>query len=171
MTAVGERAPAFTLPDTSGEPHALDGSPVTVVVFTCNHCPYALAWHERINAVAREYEGRGVRTLQISSNDATRYPRDSVDAMRDRVAAGELRAPIAAELKGFDASRHFDAKRLALLDPVAQYALVATLKNPQFRANGFAFGGLVQILRGQLSLGWRNISVARALDSARGVPS
>ena len=34
MTAVGERAPAFTLPDTSGEPHALDGSPVTVVVFT-----------------------------------------------------------------------------------------------------------------------------------------
>jgi nodulation protein E len=42
-----------------------------------------------------------------------------------RVPAADLRVGIAAELKGFDASRHFDAKRLMLLDPVTQYALVA----------------------------------------------
>jgi hypothetical protein len=62
-----------------------DASPATVVVFTCNHCPYALAWHERIAAVARDYQD--VKVLAINSNDAERYPRDSYDAMRERVAS------------------------------------------------------------------------------------
>ena len=53
MTAVGDRAPAFTLPDTEGTMHEPGGAPATVVVFTCNHCPYALAWHDRIVGVAR----------------------------------------------------------------------------------------------------------------------
>ena len=57
-----------------------------MIVFTCNHCPYALAWHDRILDAARDYAGRGVRFLQINSNDAERYPRDSYEAMRARVA-------------------------------------------------------------------------------------
>ena len=92
---LGAVAPDFTLPDTHGNPTPLngDGAKATLVVFTCNHCPYALAWHERVNEVAREYESRGVRTLQISSNDAERYPRDSLEAMRERVDAGEFASP------------------------------------------------------------------------------
>ena len=88
--ALGAAAPAFTLPDTGGSPTPLqDGeSAATVVVFTCNHCPYALAWHERLQTVAREYEERGVRMLQINANDAGRYPRDSPAAMAARVSAG-----------------------------------------------------------------------------------
>jgi len=43
--------------------------------------------------VARDYRGRGVRTLQISSNDARRYPRDSPAAMAARVDAGEFAGP------------------------------------------------------------------------------
>ena len=39
-------APDFSLPDTEGEEHGPDG--VTVITFTCNHCPYALAWHDRL---------------------------------------------------------------------------------------------------------------------------
>ena len=68
---------AFTLPDTDGTPTPLhvDGAPAAVVVFTCNHCPYALAWHERIQAVARDYADRGVRVLQISANDAVQATR------------------------------------------------------------------------------------------------
>ena len=58
-----------------------------MVVFTCNHCPYALAWHERIAQVARDYSGRGVHFLAINSNDAERYPHDSLEAMKRRVAA------------------------------------------------------------------------------------
>jgi peroxiredoxin len=93
--AIGALAPTFTLPDTSGAPTPLpDGdSAATVVVFTCNHCPYALAWHERLQALARDYRERGVRTLQINANDAERYPHDSLAAMTARVGAGEFAGP------------------------------------------------------------------------------
>ena len=89
-TAVGAAAPAFDLPDTDGARHALGGdgeaaAPATVVVFTCNHCPYALAWHDRLLGVARDYTDRGVRMLLINSNDAERYPRDSYEAMQQRM--------------------------------------------------------------------------------------
>jgi peroxiredoxin len=90
----GDAVPDFTLPDTDGAPVPLRaGAGATVVVFTCNHCPYALAWHGRIEAVARDYAGRGVRTLQICSNDAERYPRDAPAAMHARVLAGEFSGP------------------------------------------------------------------------------
>ena len=93
--AIGAFAPDFTLPDTDGTPTPLHdaGAAATVVVFTCNHCPYALAWHDRLQAVAREYAARGVRTLQINANDAERYPGDSLAAMSARVSAGEFAGP------------------------------------------------------------------------------
>ena len=87
--SIGQVAPDFSLLDTQGRKWSVasyDGAPATVVVFTCNHCPYALAWHDRIVDVAREYAARGVRVLAVNSNDADRYPRDSLDAMKDRVA-------------------------------------------------------------------------------------
>jgi peroxiredoxin len=90
MTTIGDRAPTFALPDTAGTVHEPGGAPATVVVFTCNHCPYALAWHERIVAVARDYADRGVRVLAINPNDAERYPADSLQTMRARVQDGEF---------------------------------------------------------------------------------
>jgi peroxiredoxin len=68
---VGDEAPTFTLPATDGREYGPDG--VTVVAFTCNHCPYALAWHERLTFLA------------VNPNDAERYPRDSFEAMKERV--------------------------------------------------------------------------------------
>jgi peroxiredoxin len=86
--AIGDMAPSFALPGTDGQTHSPGGgAPATVVVFTCNHCPYALAWHERIADAARDYAGRGVRFLAINPNDAERYPRDSFEAMKQRVAS------------------------------------------------------------------------------------
>jgi len=85
MIDIGSVTPGFDLPDTSGERWGPVGGAATVIVFTCNHCPYALAWHDRLLAVARDYADRGVRVLLICSNDAERYPHDSFDAMRDRV--------------------------------------------------------------------------------------
>jgi len=86
--AIGEQAPEFSLPDTDGATWSTTGgeSPATVVVFTCNHCPYALAWQDRINAAARDYADEGVRFVAINANDAERYPRDSYEAMRQRIA-------------------------------------------------------------------------------------
>lgn len=84
---IGAPAPEFELSDTRGETHALHeaGGAATVVVWTCNHCPYAIAWHGRIADVARDYSERGVRVLAVNSNDAERYPADSPEAMRKRV--------------------------------------------------------------------------------------
>lgn len=82
---IGDAAPAFELPATDGTTHSPGAIP-TVVVFTCNHCPYALAWHERLLAVARDYGGRAA-VLMVNPNDAVRYPRDSLEAMTERVAA------------------------------------------------------------------------------------
>jgi peroxiredoxin len=93
--AIGDQAVDFELPDTDGATWTLDGDqvPATVVVFTCNHCPYALAWHDRIAQVARDYADRGVRFAAINSNDAERYPRDSVEAMQNRVAGEDWPMP------------------------------------------------------------------------------
>ena len=77
----------FTLPDTEGAEHSPGDAPATVVVFTCNHCPYALAWHDRLLDVARDFGDRGVSVLLVNPNDAGRYPADSLEAMRERVDA------------------------------------------------------------------------------------
>jgi peroxiredoxin len=81
MIAIGDTAPEFELPGTDGSEQALQTP--AVVVFTCNHCPYALAWHDRLMDVARDYAD--VHFYAINPNDAERYPRDSFEAMRERV--------------------------------------------------------------------------------------
>jgi peroxiredoxin len=94
--SIGNPAPDFELPDTEGARHRLadvNGAPATVVVFTCNHCPYALAWHDRLLAAARDYAEHGVRFMAINSNDAERYPADSYEAMQKRVQEEEWPFP------------------------------------------------------------------------------
>jgi peroxiredoxin len=109
--AVGERAPDFELPDTEGTAHHLvaDEARPTVVVFTCNHCPYALAWHDRILAAARDYEPRGVRFLAVNPNDADRYPADSYEAMRKRVVEEDWPLPYLRD-ETQEAARAFGAR-------------------------------------------------------------
>ena len=60
--------------------------PATVIVQTCNHCPYVIAWNPRLRQAAEDYAPKGVRFLQINSNDASRYPADSLDHMKRFVA-------------------------------------------------------------------------------------
>jgi peroxiredoxin len=106
----GDPLPDVTLPDTDGQEHGLRGDGVTAVVFTCNHCPYALAWHDRIAEVARNYADRGVRVLAINPNDADRYPADSYEAMKERVGAdGGWPLPYLRD-ESQDVARAFDAK-------------------------------------------------------------
>src|SRR5918998_5648152 len=84
----GDPAPPFDLPGVDGRNHALDDyheQPVAVV-FSCCHCPYVVAWEDRLNAIARDYDGRA-GLLAINAND---HLGDSFDDMRRR-----------AEEKGF----------------------------------------------------------------------
>jgi peroxiredoxin len=110
MSAIGEPAPSFALPDTAGTVRGPDRAPATVVVFTCNHCPYALAWHGRLIEVAGDYAGRGVRVLAINPNDAERYPRDSLEAMRERVQRGEFEGVPYLRDESQQVARDYDAK-------------------------------------------------------------
>jgi peroxiredoxin len=82
---LGDPLPPFSLPDTEGVEHAapLDAAPpATVLVVTCMHCPYVIAWNPRLRAVAEAYGPRGVRFLGIHANDASRYPADGLEHMR-----------------------------------------------------------------------------------------
>jgi peroxiredoxin len=107
--AIETQAPDFSLPDTDGATHSPNGATATVVVFTCNHCPYALAWHERIADAARDYAGRDVRFLAINANDASRYPRDSYEAMRARVAGEDWPMPYLRD-ESQEVARSYGAK-------------------------------------------------------------
>lgn len=85
---LGDPIPAFSLPDTEGHEHAVPADPpphATVVIVTCNHCPYVIAWNPRLRDVAEDYAHRGVRFLQLNANDAERYPADSLERMRQFV--------------------------------------------------------------------------------------
>ena len=105
--SIGASAPPHELPDTEGNRHALheDGA-TTVVVFTCNHCPYALAWHDRLASVADDYD---VRFLAVNPNDAERYPSDSYEAMQKRVAEEGWSFPYLRD-EDQEAARSFGAK-------------------------------------------------------------
>jgi peroxiredoxin len=81
--ALGDPAPAFALQDIDGESHSDEdyaGRPLAVI-FSCVHCPYVVAWEDRINDVARQYEGRA-GLVAINSNAG--YLGDSLDDMAAR---------------------------------------------------------------------------------------
>jgi peroxiredoxin len=80
---LGDPAPDFSLPALDGATHGVadhDGQPV-VVVFSCCHCPYVVAWEDRLNDAARSVDG-GAGFLVINANAG--YLGDSPDDMRRR---------------------------------------------------------------------------------------
>jgi peroxiredoxin len=111
---IGDPVPAFTLTDTEGAEHvvpAADDPPAaTVLVQTCNHCPYVIAWNPRLRAVAEEYAPRGVRFLAIGSNDAERYPADSPERMAQFVRDQDWPMPYAHDASQ-DVARALGAER------------------------------------------------------------
>src|SRR4029077_4224993 len=63
VLALGSPAPEFSLPGIDGKVHRLAdyaASPVLVVVFTCNHCPIAQMYEQRIQKLETDYRDRGV---------------------------------------------------------------------------------------------------------------
>jgi thiol-disulfide isomerase/thioredoxin len=71
--AIGAKAPDFALPGVDGKVHKLadyDAAKVLVLVFTCNHCPTAQAYEDRIIKLAADYKDKGVALVAISPNDA-----------------------------------------------------------------------------------------------------
>ena len=83
---IGAMAPDFSLTNT------VDGKKVAladykdakgyIVVFTCNHCPYAQLYEERIMNLDKKYGKQGYPVIAISPNDPAQAPDDSPEAMK-----------------------------------------------------------------------------------------
>ena len=77
----------FLLPSTDGNDVSLDMASLgeyKLVIFSCNHCPYAQAWEDRIINIQKKYKSSGISTIMISSNDAEKYPEDNFTKMKER---------------------------------------------------------------------------------------
>jgi peroxiredoxin len=55
-----------------------------VVIFSCNHCPYVVAYEDRMVAIDKKYRALGFPVIAINSNDAVAYPADSFENMVKR---------------------------------------------------------------------------------------
>ena len=88
---------AFSLPAVSGgnmnPSEQFPDAKAFVIFFTCNHCPYAVAWEDRIIAIDKEYKKRGIPVIAISSNDAVKYPQDGFERMQERSEIKEFPFP------------------------------------------------------------------------------
>jgi len=89
---VDETAPDFELEGADGATYTLDSfsdKTALLVVFTCNHCPYAKAKFDVLNGIAEEYDE--VAVVGINPNDAEEYPEDSLEKMREYAEDGTVR--------------------------------------------------------------------------------
>lgn len=87
MLTLGAGAPDFDLPGVGGRRYSLGSfrdKPVLVVMFSCNHCPYVVAYEDRMVSIQRDYAARGVQLVAINSNDEKEYPEDSFPEMVKR---------------------------------------------------------------------------------------
>jgi thiol-disulfide isomerase/thioredoxin len=88
--AIGADAPRFSLLNAAdGKYVSFDPSKhkASVVVFTCNHCPYAKAFEPRIIELARQYAPKGVAFYAVNPNDDVAYPEETMDKMKARATS------------------------------------------------------------------------------------
>jgi peroxiredoxin len=84
---VGDTAADFSLKNVDGKKVSLKdfkSAKGFIVVFTCNHCPYAQAYEDRIIALDKKYKGLGYPVVAIQPNDPVKSKDDSFDKMQAR---------------------------------------------------------------------------------------
>ena len=84
MAALGMVASDFALRDPGGRTVAIGDfadAPGLLVVFICNHCPFVIHIREVLARSLKEYQGKGLAVVAISSNDAVNFPQDGPEAM------------------------------------------------------------------------------------------
>ena len=80
---IGASAPDFRLPSTDGNSYSLSDfqSPILVISFTCNHCPFVTGSDENTRKIAEDYADKGVEIVAINSNSAQTYEADDFPHM------------------------------------------------------------------------------------------
>jgi peroxiredoxin len=90
MLPLGTPAPSFALPDVvSGEKidleHFRDKSAL-LVIFICRHCPFVKHVQSEVARLGKDYAGRSLGIVAISSNDADAYPEDAPESLAEMAA-------------------------------------------------------------------------------------
>ena len=83
----GDRAADFSLTDVSGKQVSMQSYPDAkgfILVFTCNSCPYSVAYEDRIIALHQKFAPKGYPVIAINPNDSLVQPKDSYQAMKQR---------------------------------------------------------------------------------------
>lgn len=81
---VGDIAADFSLKNVDGTMVSMANNPSAkgfIVVFTCNHCPYAKAYEDRLIALHKAYAPKGYPVIAINPNNPERQPEDSFENM------------------------------------------------------------------------------------------
>lgn len=93
---IGDKATDFSLKNINGEMISLtdyEDAKGFIVIFTCNHCPYAIAYEDRIIAIDKKYKTKGYPVIAINPNDSTLAPEDSFSKMIVRADEKEFTFP------------------------------------------------------------------------------
>ncbi len=83
---LGTPAIDFDLKGIDGQMHNLGkykDAKVLIVVFTCNHCPYAQAVWPRLIELQKKYQDKAVQFIGINANDSVEYPEDNFEKMKE----------------------------------------------------------------------------------------
>ncbi len=86
------------------------GEKGTLVIFTCNHCPFVKAWQKEMVAIGNEYQKKGFGIVFINANDPTAYPVDDFDGMKEMAEKQEYAFPYVVDSTS-DVARHFGASK------------------------------------------------------------
>ena len=84
---IGDKLPEFVLTATNGREcnlYEFEESKIIVVMFTCNHCPYVIAYEDRLIKLQKDFSKEGVTFVGINSNDEINYPEDGFENMVKR---------------------------------------------------------------------------------------
>lgn len=110
---VGDKAEGFKLKNTDGKLVSLGDYPAAkgfTVIFTCNHCPYAKAYQDRIISIDNKYKSKGYPVIAINSNDPGTLPEDSYANMIVRAKEKGFTFPYLLDETG-DICREYGATR------------------------------------------------------------
>lgn len=152
---VGDQAPGWHgLAGVDGKDHALDEyrqAKAIVVVFTCNHCPVAVAYEDRLVALQRDYQDKGVQVIAINVNN---MPPDRLDKMKERAASKGFNFPYlydSTQAIGHDYGARV-TPHVFVLDSSRKVAYVGAIddsKNPSGVSKNYVRDALDAILAGK----------------------
>lgn len=104
---IGSKAPDFSATGIDGKEYSLastKGAKATVVAFTCNNCPVAIAYENRFIEFHKKYSNKDVKFIAINVNSS-----EDLKAMKERAEEKGFNFPYAYDVSG-DSARAFGAK-------------------------------------------------------------